>query len=478
MKVPTFIDCMASNTSNHTSTTPRKVNGMILRDHRFQLPLDYTLPQRETIEIFAREVCLREKDGDKDLPWMIYFQGGPGFASPRPSLMDGWIGEALKSHRLLLLDDRGTGLSSRILPQSLVRFATPGEQAAYLVHFRADNIVRDAEAIREVLLGPNSQWVGIGQSYGGFCLLTYLSLHPESLSGVIITGGVAGIKSNIDDIYRLTYQRVIEKNEGYYRRYPEDEELAKRIVTHLAANEISLPGGAQLTPRRFQQLGLPLGMSDGRETLHYLLETAFIDGSNGPELSFDFLKAVENQTSFETNPIFCLLHEAVYAEGYASRWAAERLREEFPEVKTEGNDRFVFTGEMIAPSMLDDYSELTPLKECAEILAENDENGVAAVDGMDEHEAAAADVPGAGIGDGHREGGGDGGIHGVAALFHDGGADVRGVWRAGGDNAVSAGGVSSIVGESRSSQGKGNKDGESFHLGTNFWMRLLLTSAT
>lgn len=39
-------------------------------------------------------------------------------------------------------------------------------------------------------------------------------------------------------------------------------------------------------------------------------------------------------------------------------------------MKTEGNDRFIFTGEMIAPSMLDDYSELTPLKECAEILAE------------------------------------------------------------------------------------------------------------
>ena len=368
--LPNFIDCMASNTSTHTTMAPRKLNGMILRDHRFKLPLDYTRPHGETIEVFAREVCLREKDDDKDLPWMIFFQGGPGFASPRPSLNSGWIGEVLKSHRLLLLDDRGTGLSARILPQSLAGFSTPGEQADYLVHFRADNIVRDAEAIREVLLGPDTQWKGIGQSYGGFCLLTYLSLHPESLSGVIITGGVAGIKRKIDDIYRLTYQRVIEKNEGYYSRYPEDEELAKRIVTHLAGNEIFLPGGARLTPRRLQQLGLPLGMSDGRETLHYLLETAFIEGSDGPELSFDFLKAVENQTSYETNPIFCLLHEAVYAEGYATQWAAERLREEFPKVGIEGSDRFVFTGEMIAPSMLDDYFELTSLKECAEILAE------------------------------------------------------------------------------------------------------------
>ncbi|MEJ6701232.1 MAG: alpha/beta fold hydrolase [Akkermansiaceae bacterium] len=112
-------------------------------------------------------------------------------------MSSGWIGEVLKSHRLLLLDQRGAGLSTRVLPQTLAKFSTPQEQADYLVHFRADNIVRDAETIRNTLLGENTKWKGMGQSYGGFCLLSYLSMHPEGLSGVIITGGVACIKRRL-----------------------------------------------------------------------------------------------------------------------------------------------------------------------------------------------------------------------------------------------------------------------------------------
>ena len=150
--------------------------GWFFRDHRFQLPLVYSDPEGEKLEIFAREVCLRESDADKTLPWAIYFQGGPGCASPRPTLNSGWISEVLKTHRLLLLDQRGTGLSSRVLPQTLAKFPSAQKQADYLTHFRADNIVRDAEAIRNTLVGPGSKWQGINppfsphpiRSKGGF----------------------------------------------------------------------------------------------------------------------------------------------------------------------------------------------------------------------------------------------------------------------------------------------------------------------
>ena len=43
---------------------------------------------------------------------------------------------------------------------------TPKEQADYLTHFRADSIVRDAEAIR-LNLGVE-KWSILGQSFGGF----------------------------------------------------------------------------------------------------------------------------------------------------------------------------------------------------------------------------------------------------------------------------------------------------------------------
>jgi hypothetical protein len=53
------------------------------------------------------------------------------------------------------------------------------KQAEYLKKFRADNIVRDCEAIRNFLTleYPEGQraWSIIGQSFGGFCAATYLS---------------------------------------------------------------------------------------------------------------------------------------------------------------------------------------------------------------------------------------------------------------------------------------------------------------
>ena len=55
-------------------------------------------------------------------------------------------------------------------------------------------------------------------------------------------------------------------------------------------------------------------------------------GPQGRELSYSFLAACERQLPFDTNPIFCILHESIQAEGYATRWAAERLRSEFPGV--------------------------------------------------------------------------------------------------------------------------------------------------
>ncbi len=360
---------------NHINTEFRHFKGMSLRDHTFQLPLDYNQPDGETIEVFAREVVDSSRRDDENLPWMVFFQGGPGFPANRLVDNAGWPKEVIKTHRLLLLDQRGTGLSSRIIPQSLARFDSPQAQADYLTHFRADNIVRDAENIRKILVGDDKKWTGMGQSYGGFCLLTYLSFFPDGLNGVVITGGVAGIKQRVEENYRLTYQKVLDKNIAYYRHYPEDEERVKRIVTYLSENDVVLPSGGKLSPRRFQALGLCLGGEGGFEQLHYLMETAWVPGKVGDELAYDFLVGVENMHSFDTNPLFCILHESIYAEGYATNWAAERLREEFPMFDVRNENRFYFTGEMISPTMLDDFANLRPLKECAEILAKKSDWG-------------------------------------------------------------------------------------------------------
>jgi len=64
-------------------TATRHLPGLALTDHTFTLPLDYARPDGEQIEVFAREVVAAGRE-EAQLPWLVFFQGGPGFASPRP----------------------------------------------------------------------------------------------------------------------------------------------------------------------------------------------------------------------------------------------------------------------------------------------------------------------------------------------------------------------------------------------------------
>lgn len=353
-------------------TFTHRLPGLILIGHEFTVPLDYNQPAGEQLTIFLRELVATGKES-ANLPYLIFFQGGPGSGAPRPDGNQGWWKRALQEYRVLLLDQRGTGRSTPVTTQTLARFATPQAQADYLKHFRADNIVRDAERIRVELLGEAGKWSALGQSYGGFCLTHYLSAAPQGLREVIITGGLPSLTRPVDDVYRATYRRVLEKNRRYYERYPEDGEQVQAIVRHLQERAVLLPDGARLTPRRFQQLGLAFGASDGFEQVHYLLEDAFVQGAHGRELSYVFLRHVEQAQHFETNPIFALLHEAIYCQAFASDWSAERVRAEYPMFEPDPDQQILFTGEMIYPWMFDEYPQLQPLKAAADLLAIDDE---------------------------------------------------------------------------------------------------------
>ena len=285
-----------------------RFHGLTTRPHVFTVPLDHNKPNGETITVFGREVVSTSRENDA-LPWLVFLQGGPGFGSPRPEDNSGWLKRALQEYRVLLLDQRGTGLSTPVTHQTLAHFASPAEMADYLKHFRADAIVQDAELIRKQLAGQQTRWSVLGQSYGGFCAVHYLSAAPHGLREVYITGGLPSIYRPADDVYRATYKRVKDKNELFYARYPEDEVRVQEIIKTLMGQKVILPGGGLLSPRRFQQLGLGFGASDGFEQIHYLLENAFIESPQGPELSYAFLRGVENLQSFDTNPIFAILHE-------------------------------------------------------------------------------------------------------------------------------------------------------------------------
>jgi pimeloyl-ACP methyl ester carboxylesterase len=345
--------------------------GLVVTAHEFDVPLDYAQPTGEQITVFAREVVAAGKE-DAGLPWLVYFQGGPGFDAPRPLDNSGWLKRALQDYRVLLLDQRGTGLSTPVTAQTLARFSTPQEQADYLKQFRADNIVRDAELIRKTLLGEDGRWSILGQSFGGFCVTHYLSAAPEGLREAFITGGLPPLERHVDDVYRATYLRVLQKNRLYYERYPDDARRVQEIAGYLQRHRVYLPGGGRLTARRFQQIGMGFGASDGLERVHYLLETAFVRGRRDQELSYIFLQGVEQLQSFDTNPIFAILHEAIYCQQFASNWSAERVRDAFPEFEIEPNRPVYFTGEMVYPWMFEDFAQLQPLSAAAENLASYD----------------------------------------------------------------------------------------------------------
>jgi pimeloyl-ACP methyl ester carboxylesterase len=342
--------------------------GLVLTDRVFTVPLDHARPRGEQIEVFAREVVAPHSEPAVQ-PWLVFFQGGPGFAAQRPVGRESWLDRALRDYRVLLLDQRGTGRSTPATRQTLARLDSPAAQADYLAHFRADSIVADAELIRRQVTG-GVPWSVLGQSFGGFCVVSYLSGAPDGLREAFITGGLPGLAVDVDDIYRLTYGVVAAKNREHYARYPQDVARVRRIAQALADWPARLPGGGTLTVERFQALGQTLGSSTGSHQLHYLVEDAFA----AAELTDEFLYRAEELLRYGSAPLYALLHEPCYAQGSATRWAAHRVRAEFGEFDAaaalSSDAPVFFTGEMVYPWVLEQDPALRPLAAAGELLAQ------------------------------------------------------------------------------------------------------------
>lgn len=352
--------------ADHTpGTVSRMHDGTVIKDHTFTVPLDHAAPDGETLKVFAREFRAAEDD---DKPWLLYLQGGPGGKGSRPARVSGWMAEALKHYRVLMLDQRGTGLSTPITWQSLSQRGAPGAQAQYLRNFRAPNIVADAEAIR-IALG-SEPWVTLGQSFGGFCTLTYLSFAPEGLAGSMITGGLPPLQGPADQVYHATYQRMRHRNREYFRRFPMDQEILASIYRRVRRGDVYLLDGSLLTVGRVQALGMYLGGNTRIDTLHYIFEEAFIPGTS--DLSDTFLEAVYHQVSRATNPLYLVLHESIYAQPGAqpTDWAAQRVLADYPDFNPKKSDTPHLTGEMC----FDWYTEfdpvLQPMARATEMIAE------------------------------------------------------------------------------------------------------------
>lgn len=383
------------------SSRDHVVPGMIrVTELFFQVPLDYSNPEAASTLLFARrankyETTLpnqgeAERVAQSQKPYVVYLEGGPGFGNREPQ--DHPITRCFlnKGYQVLLLDHRGVGLSTPVSAGMLA--SLPGgidAQVNYLKLMRQDNTVRDCEAVRKCLSegwpAHKTKWSIFGQSYGGFVSLSYLSFHPEGLSEVFLTGGLAPVGKNADQVYQAVFPRVIRRNEEYYKKFPEDIYHVRQIATFIEAKggSVPLPAGGILTVPRLMTMGISFGGHGGFDQVHAVILQLKLSLDQFRFLSRAALTTLENFTPFDSNIIYAILHEAIYCDGpgYASRWASDRVARGFDNFKwlesetavSKSEEPSFFSGENIFPFHFETYPELIPLQEVAQQLADFDE---------------------------------------------------------------------------------------------------------
>jgi len=289
--------------------TTRRLQDLTIEDHTITVPLVWgDADDGRTIDVHAAVVA---RDGGENLPYLVFLQGGPGNESPRafhsPSAPN-WLDAALEHYRVVLLDQRGTGRSTPLGDADLERGTD--ELVERITHLRADSIVRDCEAMREHL--GAATWSVLGQSFGGFTTLAYLSTDASSLEDVFITGGLSALGRHPDEIYSATYDKMRTESERYYRRFPQHRDAMRRLADLADAGRIRLPSGEVVSVSRLRSLGMLLGTNDGWQTVWSLLEHD--PGTNA--FAYDLAAALPFSAR---NPLYYVFHESSYADGFATR---------------------------------------------------------------------------------------------------------------------------------------------------------------
>ena len=336
------------------AVTSRTLLDLTIEDHTITVPLDWNHPgDGRTLDVHASVVA---RAGGGDLPYLVFLQGGPGSEAPRPfaaPATPSWLPAALAHYRVVMLDQRGTGKSTPVGRADLA--AGTDAVVERLTHLRADAIVADAEAMREHL--GAARWNTLGQSFGGFTTLAYLTTAAASLDRVFFTGGLSAVGRSADEVYALTYDKMRAASLAYYRRFDGHREAVARLVDRAAAGRIVIPGGEVVSPSRIRSLGMLLGTDDGWQSLYALLDQDPVTDA----FAYDLARALPFSGR---NPLYYVLHESSYADGGASAWSAERV-----EPQDFKDDPTLLTGEHVRRDWARTVPAFQPWREVADELA-------------------------------------------------------------------------------------------------------------
>lgn len=309
--------------------------------------------------------------------------------------MNQWLLE--NGYSILYVDYRGCGDSEPVYANTLLQKLYPkGDQeiANFITHFCQVNIVRDLEAIRlclasEVLNRP-IKWTILGQSYGGYISLTYLSMFPEGLQEVFITGGLPPCGMDIEDYFRIEYRDIVAQNEKFYCLYPDAHSLVRRIlglIKTIGPENIEMTGRGYLSGHKLLTLGRQFGSKVGFPEVYELLQRIEDDLDQTQKLSLETIVEFESILHVDERPLYPILLEQTWCSGGKTRWAAERVAREiagFEYLRLDEDGRYRDPADMAADDIVyftantycrfhyDTHEELVDLKGAAEVLAEHD----------------------------------------------------------------------------------------------------------
>jgi len=170
--------------------------------------------ENKDIEVFY----VIRRGSKENSPHIIFFNGGPGIGFSEHFFEHNGYKDFLPYYNLILMDQRGTGLSSK-----------PKDNLYEYKYYSSKYISYDAEMIRKEIL-EDAKWIVFGQSFGGHLVRKYLELYGENaLMGISHGYGECSpvtMKTSIEiELYKQVYE--------YFKKYPEDRNIIENIKSQL-----------------------------------------------------------------------------------------------------------------------------------------------------------------------------------------------------------------------------------------------------
>ncbi len=225
-----------------------------------EVPEDWDHPEATKIQVFYYGAKITPGNGK--IP-VVFFNGGPG-GSSHSSYEPLETGDAVARGQkisIVFIDQRGTGCST---PYPVTANAATAQR---LTHYSSRSIVKDAEAVREKLLGSDGKWKIFGQSFGGYIVHRYLEVAPDHVIGAYAHG--SSIPNDWIDWLTARIESQSRVSKTFFDTYPGDEKVLQTARKLVPESRCFTDGQAKLCgPAVLDAATGLLGFHDSWDDLH------------------------------------------------------------------------------------------------------------------------------------------------------------------------------------------------------------------